>query len=127
MSIPVKRTDLERTLEDYGDGYLLSTSAEGRVKAITVTARIEGGVVVVPGPSKGTSANLAENPSATLLFPPLAQGGYTLLVDGRAEADADGFRLSPDSAVLHRPATDEHAGGGECGNDCVPLEAAPGV
>jgi len=126
MSIQVDPTDLARTLDDYGVGYLLSTSSQGRVKAITITARVEGDVVVVPAPSTSTAANLAENPAATLLFPPLVQGGYTLLVDGSAEADVEGFRFSPASAVLHRPTTDEDtaSGASDCGQDCVPIRAA---
>lgn len=126
MSIPVDPADLARTLGDYGVGYLLSTSPQGRIKAITITARVEHDVVVVPAPSRSTAANLAENPAATLLFPPLVQGGYTLLVDGSAEADVEGFRFSPFSAVLHRPATDEGTGSGasDCGQDCVPIQAA---
>jgi len=125
MSIQVDPADLARTLGDYGVGYLLSTSPQGRIKAITITARVEGDVLVVPSPSTGTAANLAENPVATLLFPPLVQGGYTLLVDGSAKADVEGFRFFPTSAVLHRPATEEDTGSGasDCGQDCVAIRA----
>jgi hypothetical protein len=125
MSIPVDLSDLERTLADFGAGYLL-TSADGRVKAVTVEPRVAGGVVVVPAQSRGSADNLAVNPSATLLMPPREPRGYTLLVDGTAEPADEGFRLTPASAVLHRPAA--HAGPAEgavgesaCGHDCTPV------
>jgi hypothetical protein len=125
MSIPVDLSDLERTLADFGAGYLL-TSADGRVKAVTVEPYVAGGLVVVPGQSRGSADNLAVNPAATLLMPPRESRGYTLLVDGTAEPADDGFRLVPASAVLHRPAAHadpaEGAGGDSaCGHDCTPV------
>lgn len=122
MSIPVDLGDLARALEDFGDGYLL-TAGERGVKAVTVSATVADGVVRIPGPSRGTSANLEADPAATLLFPPREPRGHTLLVDGTAETVADGFVLTPASAVLHRPA--DHAGGetgpSACGHDCEPV------
>ena len=128
MSIPVQVADLTRALESYGTGYLL-TVGEGRVKAVTVDPRVEGGVVRIDGASRGSADNLASNPAATLLFSPPAQHGYTLLVDGTARVEGDGFAFTPASAVLHRPGT--HADGppppefaGEstsCENDCRPV------
>ena len=59
----------------------------------------------------------------TVLFPPLEQRGYTLIVDGTAEVTDDGIAVRPATAVLHRPA--DHADGpaapGGCGNDCAPV------
>jgi hypothetical protein len=122
MSIPVELDDLAHALKDFGEGYLLTTGNRG-VKAVTVTASVEGDVVRIPGPSRGTAANLASAPTATLLFPPREPRGHTLLVDGTAEAVADGFVLTPTSAVLHRPAAhaDGDTGSLSCGHDCEPL------
>lgn len=122
MSIPVELADLAHALEDFGDGYLLTTGRRG-VKAITVTAVVADGVVRIPGPSRGTAANLEADPTATLLFPPREPRGHTLLVDGTAEALEDGFVLSPTSAVLHRPTdhADGAAGSSACGHDCEPV------
>ena len=128
MSIPVAIEDLERTLREYGAGYLLTTAA-GRVKAVTVEPRVVGGALEIDGRSGGSARNLADEPAATLLFPPTEPRGYTLLVDGYAEARDDGFRFTPATAVLHRPASHADgppppAGAGEgtdCGNDCHPL------
>jgi hypothetical protein len=124
MSIPVDLAHLASALADFGDGYLLTTSADGRVKAVTVSATVEDGVVSVPRPSRGTSANLASNEAATLLFPPRDPQGHTLLVDGTAAPTEEGFELRPASAVLHRPAAhsdDPEAGSSGCGHDCAPV------
>jgi hypothetical protein len=125
MSIPVELSDLARVLADHGDGYLLTGGARG-VKAITVTARVDGDVLRIPGGSAGTSANLEADPTATLLFPPREPRGHTLLIDGTAETVDDGFVLTPASSVLHRPA--DHAdgeatgsSGSACGHDCEPV------
>ena len=114
---------LGEVLADHGPGYLLTASAEGNIKAVTVEPRLVGGVLRC-GPSRGSGANLAANPAATLLFPPPVERGYTLLVDGTAVADDDGIAFTPVSAVRHRPAA--HADGaatssGDCGNDCAPV------
>lgn len=122
MSIPVDISRLADALADRGPGYLLTTSPEGRVKAVTVEPVLEDGVLRCPA-SKGSAANLAANPQATLLFPPPEPRGHTLLVDGTATADESGIGFRPESAVLHRPA--DHADGplpaDGCGHDCAPL------
>jgi hypothetical protein len=123
MSIPVEVGDLGKALEGFGAGYLLTASASGAVKAVTVEPTVEDGVLVVTGPGRGSLAIVGANPSVTLLFPPLEQRGYTLLVDGTAEAAGDDVRVTPAGAVLHRPAA--HADGPPapdgCGHDCHPV------
>lgn len=130
MSIPVDLTDLARTLEGFGPGYLLSVSGEGRVKAVTVEPSVAGAEVLVSGPGRGTAANLSGNDRVTLLFPPLEPRGYTLLVDGTASTDGEDVRVRPSSAVLHRPAAhadgppapvEVPAGGSDCDHDCRPV------
>lgn len=123
MSIPVEIERLGEVLTDHGPGYLLTASADGRVKAVTVEPTLTDGVLRCAA-SRGSAANLADNPAATLLFPPRRERGHTLLVDGTARADDDGIAFTPVSAVLHRPAA--HADGAataanECGNDCAPV------
>ena len=122
MSIPVEIDRLADTLAGYAAGYLLTCSADGRVKAVTVDPEQVAGVLRCP-PSRGTAANLAANPAATLLFPPREERGHTLLVDGTAEATDDAIAFTPDTAVLHRPAS--HADGpvasDGCGHDCAPV------
>ncbi len=122
MSIPVDVADLATALHDFDAGYLLTTTG-GTVKVVTVEPTVTDGVVLVEGPGKGTVANLADNPVMTLVFPPREPKGFTLLVDGTAEVAGDDVRMTPATAVLHRPAS--HADGppapGGCGNDCAPV------
>lgn len=103
MSIPVALADLNVALADFGAGYLLSASAEGRVKVVTVEPRVVDGMLRVSAPGRGSAANVALNELVTVLFPPLSPRGYTLLVDGTATLDADDVLVAPTSAVLHRP------------------------
>ncbi|MGD8200636.1 pyridoxamine 5'-phosphate oxidase family protein [Ornithinimicrobium sp. W1679] len=126
MSIVVDLDQLATALADHPYGYLLTTSG-GAVKAVTVSAHVVDGHVVVPVPSNGSARNLADNPAATLLFPPAEPRGYSLIVDGTAVSTDDGFRLEPSRAVLHRPADHAGTGGaphtheGGCGHDCRPV------
>ena len=127
MSIPVDVADLARALDDFDAGYLLSTS-DGRVKAVTVEPDVVDGALRIPGPGRGSSANITANEAVTVLFPPREKHGYTLLVDGTAtiEGGPDGVAVvTPLTAVLHRPASHadgplEESGGG-CGHDCAPV------
>ena len=129
MSIPVEVVDLEKALQDFGAGYLLTNRA-GAVKVVTVEPTVADGVVLVARPGKGTVANLADNAAVTLVFPPGEPRGFTLLVDGTGEVVGEDVRVTPTGAVLHRPGM--HADGpppppsaGEqtdsCVNDCAPV------
>ena len=129
MSIPVDVADLAAALQDFGAGYLLTTT-EGAVKVVTVDPTVADGVLLVERPGKGTIANLAGNAAVTLVFPPREEKGFSLLVDGTGEAAGDDVRVTPTTAVLHRPR--RHANGppppasagdqtDSCGNDCAPV------
>ena len=128
MSIVVDLDQLATTLHAYPYGYLL-TSRKGAVKAVTVTASVVDGQVDIPVGSSGSARNLSDNPTATLLFPPTAPRGYSLIIDGTASATERGFSLAPAKAVLHRPADHGDAPAGDpmhthdsdCGHDCRPL------
>ena len=126
MSIPVDVADLNTALADFGAGYLLTVAPGGRVKAVTVEPRVVDGRMVVSGPGRGSDANVGANALVTVLFPPLAQRGYTLLVDGEATLDGDDVLVTPTGAVLHRPAAHSDGPGppasaGGCGHDCTPV------
>ncbi|KAA1418978.1 pyridoxamine 5'-phosphate oxidase [Nocardioides humilatus] len=103
MSIPVEIGDLASALDRCGSGYLLTTS-DGRVKVVIVHPVAADGVLELASPGTGTLANLAVNPIVTLVFPPLEQGGHSLLVDGTATVRGDDVVVEPSSAVLHRRA-----------------------
>ena len=101
MSVVVDLADLPGQLQGFGRGYLL-TSRDGLVKAVSVRAVAEDGTLLVPGPGRGSVANVGSNPAVTLLFPPLENPGMTLLVDGTAAAEGDAVRVTPTGAVLHK-------------------------
>ena len=122
VSIPVEIGDLAAALERFGSGYLLTTT-DGRVKVVTVDPVVDDGDLRIASPGRGTLANLATNPAVTLVLPPLEHHGHSLLVDGTAAVDGEDVRVTPTSAVLHRPAA--HADGplpaDGCGHDCEPV------
>ncbi len=138
MSIPVSVDRLAEVLGDYGAGYLLSVSGDGRVKVVTVEPEVAGEVLVVSGPGRGSLANVAGNPQVTLAFAPAEHHGFTLLVDGTATVHGDDVQVAPSGAVLHRPAahsdgppppasvvpagaTGPVASPTGCGDDCHPV------
>ena len=128
MSIPVDVAALGRVLASYGAGYLITVGADGAPKVVTVEPTVLTGVLVVPVPGKGSLANVAARPAATLVFPPPEERGFTLLVDGTAVPDGDDLRIESTSAVLHRPAAHSDGppapagvGASDCGNDCRPV------
>jgi hypothetical protein len=101
VSIPVAVKDILTRLDDFGSGYLLTTT-DGRVKVVTVDPVGDNGGLRATAPGKGTLANLAANPAVTLVFPPLDQHGHTLLVDGTGTVEGDDVLVVPTGAVLHR-------------------------
>lgn len=103
MSIPVEVADLPRALEDFGAGYLLTASADGRVKAVSVRPRLVDGRFHLVAPGRGSCANAAVHPSVTLLWPSLTPTDMSLLVDGDAVVDGVDVWVLPASAVLHKP------------------------
>ena len=129
MSIPVEVPRLAEALSAYGPGYLLTTT-DGRVKAVTVEPTVVDGTLVATGPGRGTCANIGANPVVTLVFPPTAERGFSLLIDGSAEVVGEDVRVTAESAVLHRPKAHSDgppapAGFGGpttgCGDDCHPV------
>ena len=70
MSIPVDPKQIAGALADFGTGYLLTVSPEGRVKAVTVEPTASAEALVVDGVSRGSARNISGNPQVTVLFPP---------------------------------------------------------
>jgi hypothetical protein len=125
MSIPVKIEDLATTLEDFDIAYLLTVGERG-IKVVCVDVQADSAGLKIPTSSKGASRNLELNNAVTLMCPPRQPRGFTLLVDGTAAAEGDGFRVTPTGAVLHRPAShaDGPVGSDSCSNDCKPVGSA---
>ncbi|HKI41216.1 MAG: pyridoxamine 5'-phosphate oxidase family protein [Mycobacterium sp.] len=136
-----KKVDLKRlaaALPDFPFAYLITVDDGYRVHTVTVEPTLRGlpegpdgpHAIVDVGPIGGhTRQNLAHRSEVTLLWPPREPGGYSLIVDGRAEAtDSDGdtarFGVVPTRALLHREADSPSAAKG-CLHDCVVFTETP--
>ncbi|TIC83268.1 pyridoxamine 5'-phosphate oxidase [Nocardioides sp. GY 10113] len=126
MSIVVDLEDLARALGEHDYGYLLTTAASAEapgVKVVTVEPTLVDDTLRIVAAGRGSTRNIAANEVVTLTFPPRTYRGYTLIVDGTAEAADGDVVVTPTKAVLHRPA--DHADGtvpdDGCGHDCAPV------
>ena len=124
MSTRVDLAGLAQALADYDYAYLLTVGDEGRTHAVAVTPTLIDGVLGIDEPGRRTAANLAGRRTLTLVFPPRQRDGYSLIIDGDATVGDGPLRVTPTTAVLHRPAP---AGSGDsatgCGSDCQRIEA----
>lgn len=122
MSIAVELTDLAGTIARYRFAYLLTGSAQGAPHAVAVTPRLEEGVLVIEGLGRRSRDNLQARPAVGLVWPPQEASGYSLIIDGQATMAGELLRITPERAVLHRPAPSSNpAAPGACGSDCVEL------
>jgi len=125
MSVKVDLDELAGHVAAYGLAYLLTVTDDHRAHAVAVRPVVTADAVTVDGLGRRTLANVDARPDVSLVWPPTEDGGYTLIVDGRATATDGGASIAPSHAVLHRPA--DHAPGTEpsdataCGNDCLPV------
>lgn len=121
-------TRLAAALDDYRFAYLVTVDDEYRVHTVTVEPELRERVMDVGLVGGRTRKNVESRSDVTLLWPPSEPGGYSLIVDGRAEvaegADSDddtaALRVVPTRALLHRnadPSTPGSATG--CLHDCV--------
>jgi hypothetical protein len=112
---------LREEVDTYGPRAFLVTVGPGggRAHVVSVLVRLDGGSLVA-GAGRTSCANAASNPDVTLLWPPaVAEGPYSLIVDGHASVDGEAtIRVEPTRAVLHRV-----AGVDDAVPNCVPLEA----
>ena len=102
MSVLVDVADIPARLAEFDRGYLL-TSKDGLVKAVSVRAVPVDGGLRIATPGRGSVANVDANPNLTLVFPPLANPGMSLLVDGIGAVDGEDVIVTPTGAVLHKP------------------------
>ena len=122
MSIPVAIDDLAAATGEYGWAYLLTVRDDLRPHIVAVTPTWEGDQLVM-SVGRGTARNAAARTAISLCYPPAADGGYSLIVDGTAALDGEStVRFAPSGAVLHRPAPEGFTGSkAGCGNDCGPV------
>lgn len=125
MSIPVELPDLAATLARYRYAYLMTTSDAAAPHAVAVDVMLQGGELVIEPVGNRTRQNALARPVVGLVWPPQAEGEYSLIVDGRATVTGTALRITPTRAVLHRPApspaAEQAAAGSACTSDCVPL------
>ena len=137
-----KKVDIKRlaaALTDYPFAYLITVDDGYRVHTVTVEPVLRDlpddprgpggpGALLDVGLIGGrTRKNVAHRSDVTLLWPPPEPGGYSLIVDGRAEADSgtadsETARLGvvPTRALLHRDADpDSPSAAKGCLHDCV--------
>ena len=127
MSIPVAIDDLAAATGEYGWAYLLTVRDDLRPHIVAVTPVWDGDrIVMLVG--RGTARNAAARSAISLCYPPVVEGGYSLIVDGVAAVDDEAtVRFSPTGAVLHRPAAEGFtASTAGCGNDCEPVGPSGG-
>jgi hypothetical protein len=121
-----KKVDLERlaaALTDFPFAYLVTVDDGFHAHTVAVEtvlrdARLDVGLI--GGRSR---SNLADHRDVTLLWPPADPGGYSLIVDGRAEISDENAETArcgvvPTRALLHREADSPSAAKG-CLHDCV--------
>ncbi len=123
MSVNVPLAELAQSVANHPIAYLLTVNEGERVHAVAVDAVVEEDRLRVGRLGRGTLTNCEQRPAVTLLWPPAQIGGYSLIVDGTAERSGEDVLVSPERAVLHRPAAssgqaEESTG---CGSDCVEL------
>lgn len=116
MSIPVALADLAASMVRFGTApYLISVGPDGAPHAASVTVEWSDGKLVA-GAGRHTVANVRENSSVALLWPPPEPGDYTLIVDGPGEVQEMGPHLvvviEPRTAIYHAtvPGFSESAG-----------------
>jgi hypothetical protein len=122
MSVPVPVEQLQEAVAEYGTAaFLLTGGEDGRPKIASVEVSfVDDAIVVTAG--GGSAANALARPLVTLFWPPPSPGGYSLIVDARAEVAGAAIHLTPTNGVLHRPAQPgQPAGRDGCAADCAPL------
>lgn len=103
MSIVVALDQLTAALEPYPWGYLLTVGDNQRTHTLAVPTELRDGALVALG-GRSSLANAAARPHVTMLFPHPQPGGMSLIVDGVAAVDGDVLTVTPQHAILHRPA-----------------------
>ena len=119
MSVKVDIDQLADALSDYPFAYLVTVGDDFHAHTVAVEPVLAGGVLDVGPVGDTTSRNMAAHDNVTLVWPPSEPGGYTLIVDGRADSSA---KIVPSRAVLHRKATPGVPTRPGCLHDCVPIE-----
>ena len=106
MSKEVPLADLAATIAGYYDfAYVLTVSDDQRPHLVAIRPVVDAAGELDVEVGRTTIANAAARREVTLVFPPVAAGDFSLVVDAVASAAGEGtLHLRPTWAVLHRPA-----------------------
>ena len=118
MSVPVGLDRLRDEVKRFGAfAYLLTVSDDGRPHAVAVSAVWSDDDTLTVSAGRTTLANARSRPTVSLLWPPVDEEGYSLIVDGGADVDDATSRVAVRAAkaVLHRARAEG------AGSDCVTL------
>ena len=123
MSIPVDLDALRDELAGHErPAYVVTAGDSGGPHLVSVFLTWADGAFTT-GCGNKTARNVGERPEVSVVVPPDDPGGYSLIFDATGEVvdgDPRMLRLTPQKAVLHRPAGGPDDVGG-CGHDCAPL------
>jgi hypothetical protein len=131
MTSNVDFVQLAEKLVGYDYAYLITVDSQNHPHPVPVMPVLKGDTVHVGAiGGRRSRANLARSNDVTVMWPPPAPGGYTVIADGTAEVSDDGGDLAslkfvPIRAVLIRVATPESPGETACYSDCMDLKLSP--
>ena len=107
MSIAVSIDDLPAAISaQIGWCYLLTVSEQGQARVLAIAPQWDSRRASLRAEvGRGTAANVSAHPEVSMVWPPAAPDGYSLIADGAATVDGLVVTFRPVTAVLHRPAT----------------------
>ena len=122
MTIKVELQQLAEALKRYRFAYLLTIGDGERAHVVAVRTTLADGTLRITDHGRTTRANVAAQPLVTLVWPPATPSDYSLIVDGVASMLDDELAVTPERAVLHRPAPPQITPTGDgCESDCIEL------
>lgn len=124
MSVKVELGELAERVGERAFAYLVTVGESGRAHVLAVTPEVSDVGLFVGGVGKHSVTNASAHPDVTLVWPPVIDGGYSLIVDGAAAVGDGQLTITPAKAILHRPAPG--ADGRRIGSDCQPVALADG-
>lgn len=102
MSVPVELEALAEQVEVHGpQALLLTVNEDDRPHAVAIEVCFDAGRLRA-GAGSRTAANIARRPGVSVVWPSLAPGAYSLIVDGTASIDGSEVVIEPNRAVRHR-------------------------
>lgn len=106
MSVVVPIDELLAEVGEWGFGYLVTVSDDGRPHLVALVPTVGAGALRFEAGGRRACRHSAARPAVTVVFPPRRDrdDGFSLVVDGEAAVDGDDVVVTPTSAVRHRPA-----------------------